>query len=261
VTEMNAESYAMEQWDEMVFQNRNKDYGAYIIRQLYKKHVFRGVIITVSLLVLLILIPLIISLFKPKELPGLMAVESIVYIDLKQPPPIEKNPAKLTSAPSVKAVDKYTPPEVVKDDVVIPEEPPPVEVKKETPTEETASTEEGSTTGTEDGEGTDNNIYELAEQQPHFVGGQPAMNQFLTNNIRYPITAMRARLNGTVFVSFVVNADGSIEDVHAMRGFFADCDKEAERVVRSMPNWEPGRQEGKPVRVKCVIQVKFKVGA
>ncbi|HEY8937782.1 MAG TPA: TonB family protein [Cyclobacteriaceae bacterium] len=258
---MNAESYAMEQWDEMVFQNRNKDYGAYIIRQLYKKHVIRGVIITTSLLALLILIPLIISLFKPAELPKLMAVENIVYIDLTPPPPIEKNPAKLTSAPAVKAVDKYTPPEVVKNDVIIPEEPPPTEeVKKETPTEEATATEDGSVTGTENGEGADHTIYELAEQQPHFVGGQPAMNQYLTNNVRYPITAMRARLNGTVFVSFVVNTDGSIEDVHAMRGFFADCDKEAERVVRAMPNWEPGRQEGKPVRVKCVIQVKFKIG-
>jgi len=102
-------------------------------------------------------------------------------------------------------------------------------------------------------------VFMVVEQQPEFEGGYEAMMNFIKKNMRYPAAARRMGTEGTVFLSFVVGKDGSINDVSVLRGISAECDKEAVRVVQSMPNWKPGKQNGKPVLVRFNLPIKFKL--
>jgi periplasmic protein TonB len=102
-------------------------------------------------------------------------------------------------------------------------------------------------------------IFTVVEDQPEFPGGETARQQFLSDNLRYPQMAREAGIQGTVFVTFVVEIDGSVTDVRIVRGIGGGCDEEAVRVVKMMPNWEPGRQRGQPVRVQFVMPIRFRL--
>jgi periplasmic protein TonB len=100
-------------------------------------------------------------------------------------------------------------------------------------------------------------IFTVVEDQPSFPGGEEARIRYLTENLRYPQMAREAGIQGTVFVTFVVERDGSVTDVRVLRGIGGGCDEEAVRVVRNMPRWEPGRQRGQPVRVQFNMPIRF----
>ena|SRR5690554_816350 len=102
-------------------------------------------------------------------------------------------------------------------------------------------------------------IFDVVETMPTPVGGMEAWNKYLSNNLKYPTQARRMGIEGTVYVVFVVNTDGSIQDVDILRGIGGGCDEEAMRVVAAAPNWEPGKQRGKPVRVKMRLPIRFKL--
>jgi len=92
---------------------------------------------------------------------------------------------------------------------------------------------------------------------PEFPGGVDAMNRFLVQNIRFPEEAARAGIQGTVFVAFVVERDGSISNVRVLRGIGGGAEEEAVRVVSMMPRWSPGTQDGRPVRVNISMPIRF----
>ena len=100
-------------------------------------------------------------------------------------------------------------------------------------------------------------IFTVVEELPEFPGGTSALMHFLQSNLRYPVTAKNAGIQGTVFVSFVVEPDGSISNINVLRGIGGGCDEEAVRVVGMMPKWEPGRQRGEAVRVQFNLPVRF----
>jgi periplasmic protein TonB len=100
-------------------------------------------------------------------------------------------------------------------------------------------------------------IFTVVEDQPSFPGGEEARIRYLQENLRYPQMAREAGIQGTVFVTFVVERDGSVTDVRVIRGIGGGCDEEAVRVVRNMPRWEPGRQRGQPVRVQFNMPIRF----
>ncbi|WP_255046587.1 M56 family metallopeptidase [Lacihabitans sp. CS3-21] len=102
-------------------------------------------------------------------------------------------------------------------------------------------------------------IFTAVEQNPEFVGGQAKMYQYLGENIKYPAAAQRANISGRVFVKFVVEDDGSIGDVNVMKGIGFGCDEEAIRVVKSMPRWKPGVQNGKNVRVYYNMPIVYRL--
>ena len=102
-------------------------------------------------------------------------------------------------------------------------------------------------------------IYTAVEQNPEFVGGQDKMYQYLGENIKYPAAAQRADVSGRVFVKFIVEDDGTIGDVVVMKGIGFGCDEEAIRVVKSMPRWKPGVQNGKNVRVYYNMPIVYKL--
>jgi protein TonB len=100
-------------------------------------------------------------------------------------------------------------------------------------------------------------IFTVVEEQPNYPGGDEARIKFLQENIKYPEEAKELGVQGKVFVTFVVEVDGSITDVRVLRGIGAQCDEEAIRVVKSMPRWIPGKQRGVPVRVQFNLPIKF----
>ena len=100
-------------------------------------------------------------------------------------------------------------------------------------------------------------VFTIVEEMPEFPGGQDELLMFLTKNIRYPAEALEKNIQGTVYVSFVVRADGKVSDVKVMRGVNPVLDEEALLVFDRMPLWKPGFQKGNPVAVKYILPVKF----
>lgn len=261
--------------DDIVFANRNQAYGAYSLRKEYPRTVTRALIIGGILFTVGVLTPTIITALTPEP-----EEQAMVEVDLMKlpPPPIDPNeppppPPPPIEVPKVNTV-KFLPPEVKPDEEVPEETPPPaVEELKEAVAAE--KTQEGDPNAEEviaapeasagptraevvvEAAPKDDEIFTVVEQQPEFPGGLAALGQFLGKNIRYPAAAQRANVSGRVFVSFVVNTDGSIQDVQVLKGLGFGTDEEAQRVVKSMPKWRPGKQSGRPVRVKYNLPINF----
>jgi protein TonB len=261
--------------DDIVFANRNKAYGAYSLRKEYPKTVTRALIIGGILFTLGVLAPTIITALTPEE-----EKQAMVEVDLMKlpPPPIDPNeppppPPPPVELPKVNTV-KFLPPEVKPDEEVPEETPPPaVEELKEAVAAE--KTQEGDPNAEEviaapeataaptkvevavEAAPKEEQIFTVVEQQPEFTGGMAALGQYLSKNLRYPAAAQRANVAGRVFVSFVVNTDGSIQDVQVLKGLGFGTDEEAQRVVKGMPKWRPGKQSGRPVRVKYNLPINF----
>ena len=103
-------------------------------------------------------------------------------------------------------------------------------------------------------------VFVVVESMPEFPGGQQALFKYLSENVKYPVIAQENGIQGRVICQFVVNKDGSIVDVEVVRsGGDPSLDKEAVRVIKSMPKWKPGKQRGKAVRVKYTVPVNFKL--
>ena len=102
-------------------------------------------------------------------------------------------------------------------------------------------------------------IFTIVETNPGFPGGEAKMYQYLGKNMKYPPIARDNNIQGRVYVSFVVEKKGNITDVRVLRGIGGGCDEEAIRVVKSMPKWSPGKQRGKPVRVRFNLPIVFKL--
>lgn len=102
-------------------------------------------------------------------------------------------------------------------------------------------------------------VYDVVEEMPAYPGGQIAMWEYLTQNVKYPEDAEKQKVEGRVIATFVVETDGTITDVRAVKQVFPSLDAEAIRVLEAMPRWTPGKQNGKPVRVKYTVPVTFKL--
>ena len=104
-----------------------------------------------------------------------------------------------------------------------------------------------------------NGVYQIVEEMPEFPGGVEAMMKYVGENVKYPEEAKDKEIQGRVFVSFIVEKDGSVSNVEVKRGIGGGCDEEAVRVIKAMPKWKPGKQEGKPVRVSYMMPLNFKL--
>jgi periplasmic protein TonB len=251
-----------QQWEDIVFEGRNQSYGAYVLRKIYSKHLIIAVAGTLALIALMVYGPAIAEMLKGDEVVEKVAPRKLVYTELSAPPPIDKPkpPPPQIQLPKLQKVIKFVPPKVVKEEVV--EEVPTIEeikqnevaaVEVEGPTE--VVFDEPAPVVVED----ENKVFMVVEQQPEFEGGYEAMMNFIRKNMRYPASARRMGIDGTVYVTFVVGKDGTINDVKVLRGISADCDKEAVRVVQMMPPWKAGRQNGKAVLVRFNLPIKFKL--
>lgn len=100
-------------------------------------------------------------------------------------------------------------------------------------------------------------IFTIVEDKAKYPGGDQAFYRYIATNLKYPETARRMGIEGRVYVSFVVEKDGSLTDVQAIKGIGAGCDEEAVRIVKASPNWNPAKQRGRPVRSRVIIPLIF----
>ncbi len=251
-------------WDDLIFENRNKAYGAYAIRQSYEGGVMKGVLVSLGLAVAIIVTADFINGGKIIE-----EVTEKTIIFTPGPPPIIKAdviPPQQRTLP-VRTVNRELPPQVVTTEPVV--EPIEEPVTTSTGTEGTTTGTEGTDTGTTIGvdTGTEsgtaavkNNVpFISVEVMPKYKGGMEGMIKTLTKNMRYPSSARRMGKEGTVFVEFVVSDLGEVIDVKVIKGFDLDCDKEAVRIIEKLNQWTPGIQNKIAVNVKMVLPIKFKL--
>lgn len=265
---MKAEGVDTSRWEDIVFEHRNKEYGAYFIRNIYSRHVVLATLIASLIVGLILAYPTIAEFFKSQADVEEVGLKQVKYTDLAPPPPIDKNtppPPKLDIPPPVKTIIKFLPPKVTDKQIVEEEKMPTIEEIKENDTG--AETVEGDGVVIFDEpveevvkEANDEDvIFTIVEQQAEFDGGFEAMAKFLAKNMKYPAQARRMGIEGSVFVSFVIDREGNISDPQVIKGISADCDKEAIRVVKLMPPWKPGKQNGKAVKCRFVLPIKFRL--
>ena len=168
--------------------------------------------------------------------------EMIEITQHEKPPPPPKPPQQTTII------------EIVEDDMEIEDEIEiDVEADEETVMQDYIPVEE------EEEEEEEAQIFTVVESMPTFPGGDVARIKYLNENIQYPQMARESGIQGRVFVTFVVEKDGSVTDVRVLRGIGGGCDEEAVRVIKNMPKWVPGKQRGKPVRVQFNMPILFKL--
>ncbi|MCK9616271.1 MAG: energy transducer TonB [Lentimicrobiaceae bacterium] len=249
----------VESLDEIVFANKNKEYGAYMLRKIYPKHINISQAIAITILLLAVGIPLIAGYMNRKsriiedKTVAAEMMEMVKNEDAPPPPPPPPPPEALEQKV------KFTAPIVVEEDVE--EGGLMIQDELNTQTVNEAITEDIVVEETNKEEIIEQappaEIFTVVEESPGFPGGDESRIKFLQQNITYPQVAKEAGIQGTVFVTFVVEVDGSVSDVRVLRGIGGGCDEEAIRVVKAMPKWTPGKQRGRPVRVQFNMPIKF----
>ena len=256
-------------WVDMVFAGKNKEYGAY---QLRKGTSGRNI---KALLILVIAAALVGGFLAWKVIEQKQAEEQQAYMEAmelaklqqqakkeeKKKEPVKPKIEPKKEIPVARETQKFTAPVIKKDELV----------KEENQVKQMDKLDEKVAVGTENKEGTkdrlaeavrsdiavaapppppapkpevSNKVFDVVEEMPHFPGGAAALQAFLSSNTKYPVVAQENGVQGRVIVSFVVERDGSITDVRVVRSVDPSLDREASRVVRSMPRWSPGKQNG-----------------
>ncbi len=146
--------------------------------------------------------------------------------------------------------------QIVEDDVEVEDE---IDINAEVDQDEVIEEYEFTPPEIEEEEIVEAEIFKVVEEMPEFPGGAAKMMEYIQKNIKYPMMARESDIQGRVFVSFVVEPDGSITNVAVLRGIGGGCDEEALRVVQSMPNWKPGKQRGSAVRCAFTVPIIFKL--
>ena len=266
-------------WVDLVFEGRNKEYGAYVLRKDTGKRNLKSMLIVFATIIAIMVgvwAKVAIENAFPKKVAMDTDVELMKLAEKKEAKVEKKAPVKVEEqkvVEKVKSSVKFTPPVIKKDDEVKPEE----ELKSQEDLNKT-----NTAIGSFDVKGNDEaggevlkakeviaqpeppkeeetKIFEVVEQMPSFPGGMQALMEYLGNNVKYPVVAQENGVQGRVVVSFVVERDGSITDVKVVRSVDPSLDKEAVRVVKSMPRWIPGKQNGQAVRVKYNVPVAFRL--
>ena len=271
-------------WVDMVFAGKNKEYGAY---QLRKGTSGRNI---KALLILVIAAALVGGFLAWKVIEQKQAEEQQAYMEAmklaelqqqakkeeKKKEPVKPKIEPKKEIPVARETQKFTAPVIKKDELV----------KEENQVKQMDKLDEKVAVGTENKEGVKDRtieavrseiavaapppppapkpevstkVFDVVEEMPSFPGGQGALMSYLASNIKYPVVAQENGVQGRVIVSFVVERDGSISDVKVARSVDPSLDREAQRVVKSMPRWKPGKQNGSAVRVKYTVPVVFRL--
>ena len=242
--------------DDIAFEGRNKEYGAYYLRKKYSRYLFVSGAIAIFLFLILISIPFLMDYFeKPLLYDEMMPTMEFYSLN---PPSDDDLSALVKTFQAPPEVEKV--PEVV--DTIKPEEEKKVEeIKPEVKDEKTDSLPGSGGGGDKLGIGTgdDTGIYTTIDVYPRFPGGDQSRFYFLRTHIRYPDVAVKSGIQGVVMVVFVIEINGAVSNVEIVKGIGGGCDEEAIRVVKMMPQWEPGKRSGRAVRVLVRMPIVFKI--
>lgn len=250
-------------WVDLVFENRNKEYGAYLLRRSYDNRLLVGLFGTLLVATLLLFIPRLL----PHTIPDVIIPEDFgPVIKLIEPPVLPRRRPETPRRPAVQHIVPHNTIPVITTDIVedLPVTDEPVTFSNDG--SETGTVNDADITGVTTGVVEEpivddpNRVLPGAEIMPRYQGGERALMEFLQKKLRYPSAPRRLGIDGTVHVSFVVNGDGTIRDVAILKGIHPDLDAEAMRVVSMLPGWIGGKQGGRPVAVRMVLPIKFKLG-
>ncbi|MFW5537067.1 MAG: energy transducer TonB, partial [Segatella copri] len=271
-------------WVDMVFAGKNKEYGAY---QLRKGTSGRNI---KALLILVIAAALVGGFLAWKVIEQKQAEEQQAYMEAMELAKLQQQAKKeekkkeqvkpkiepKKEIPVARETQKFTAPVIKKDELV----------KEENQVKQMDKLDDKVAVGSEDKEGVKDRtveavrseiavaapppppapkpevatkVFDVVEEMPSFPGGNAALMSYLNSNTKYPVVAQENGVQGRVIISFVVERDGSISDVKVARSVDPSLDREAQRVVKSMPRWTPGKQNGQTVRVKYTVPVVFRL--
>ena len=269
------------EWTDIVFADRNQAYGAYALRKSTGR---RNVVAILAVILLAIACQIGLTLKniadaaaaqkaamnQVTELSALTQKKKEAKVERKQ---LVKQEQVQKVVEKVKSSVKFTAPVIKKDDEVKPED----ELKTQDELmKSSAAIGSFDVVGNDEGgevlkakeviaqepvkpKEEDNKVFDVVEQMPSYPGGMGALMQYLSSNIKYPVIAEENGIQGRVVCTFVVERDGSITDVRVAKSVDPSLDKEACRVIKSMPHWIPGKQNGSAVRVKYTLPVTFRL--
>lgn len=260
----NWNNLTLDERNEIVFEGRNQNYGAYELRSNYNKRV--TYIIGGMLVFSVVLMGVKKFADRPKEEEVTETIK-VEQIDLTPPPPVEEQPPPPPPPPPPPMVEmvKFTPP-VIKDDAV--EEEPQKLQEEVKETNVGTKDQEGEkdivappTEVSGPGEPAAPEIFTIVEENAEFPGGLSEMAKFIQKNLQYPAMAREAGISGKCFLKFVVNENGDISNVEILKGVSGcpECDKEAIRVVKSMPKWKAAKMTGRSVKCYFNLPISFKI--
>lgn len=244
---------------EMLYQSRNREYGAYVLRVKYARYLITATIAGILIFLLAFLVPFISSQFDDEPID--LTDVSYVYEYVEMAPP-DENLDEIPRAYIPAGEQKNLAP-VVKDTVApAEEEKPKTETTKEEEKEKSDSATAGQA-GAKNGTGTDEEggIATVIDVFPRYPGGDEARLLFLRRNLRYPEIAMKSGVQGVVVLLFIIEKDGTLSDIKVEKGIGAGCDEEAMRVAKEMPRWEPAKRHGNAVRVMIRMPIVFRMAA
>lgn len=267
------------EWTDLVFEGRNQSYGAYKLRKgTAKRNVWALIIVGLAAALLYLGLQLQKMAEANKKVENTQAVQLAKLNTEKKEAKVEKKeiikqePEKVVE--QVKSSVKFTAPIIKKDSEVKEED----EIKLDEVQKSDKAVGAFTVEGNDEVGGAvlkakeeiaapeppkhvveETKIFTVVEQMPMYPGGDAALMGYLRDNIKYPTVAAENGVQGRVVVGFVVERDGSITDVNILRGVDPSLDREAMRVVKSMPRWNPGKQNGSAVRVKYQVPVSFRL--
>jgi len=249
--------------DDLIFENRNREYGAYQLRKKYNRVVVAGVIMASALAAITVLIPYALNTRKDHIVSGDITYIPVQMESLEAPidriivPPAPPPPG----SEQVQEVVKYVPPVVV--DTIMPSEAKPAttdELMAQTTRDESDAegygTDEDALSG-QDGIETDEPFF-LVEVMPSFKGGDiNKFREWVQKRTNYPQAAIEAGIQGKVYLTFIIEPDGAVSNVTVVKGVAPIIDNEAIKAIQSSPKWSPGLQRGQPVRVRYSMWLNF----
>ncbi len=264
------------EWCDIIFEGKNKKYGAYYLRKTSSKRHLKALMIVVITIIVAVLLmvfgaKLKEAFSKSSEDESITEAVKMTVVDLETPKPEQQIVQEPTPPPpALKAAIKFTAPVIDKN---APEE---EDMKtQEEVTKSDAIVFSKNIEGSDDPNAVDPNTldkvvevtaeqvvqtpFTVAEVMPGYPGGEKELMKFLNENIKYPAVDQENGTQGLAVLRFVVGADGSISDIKVMRSISPTCDAEAIRVVKLMKKWIPGRQNGKPVPVFYQLPVRFRL--
>ena len=266
------------EWTDLVFEGRNQEYGAYKLRKgTTKRNIWSIIIVGLAAVLLYLGLQLQHMVEANRQVENTQAIELSALEQKKKEAKVEKKeqvkvePEKVVE--KVKSSVKFTAPVIKKDNEVKEED----EIKLDEVEKSNKAVGASAVEGNDEVGGEvlkakeeiaapeppkpveENKVFDVVEQMPSFPGGMGALMSWLSQNIKYPVIAAENGVQGRVIVQFVVEKDGSITDVKVAKSVDPSLDKEAARVVKSMPHWIPGKQNGSAVRVKYTVPVTFKL--
>jgi periplasmic protein TonB len=257
-----------DEWCDLIFDGKNKEYGAYDHRKKSNPRHFVAFVLSVFLFLLASFFPVIMHVIVPQQRETMVTVTTLSDIKLDKPKEPENILKEIPPPPPIRNTIKFTPPVIKPDEAVNDEEEP--KMQKEVIEQKAAVGTVDFSKGTDDVAApiakqaekiTEDNDkpFLVAEKMPQFPGGEIEMMKFINENLKYPARAQEAGVMGKVVVNFVVGRDGKITNIKIVRGIGAGCDEEAIRVLEKMPPWTPGEMGGKAVPVYFTFPITFRL--